>query len=219
MDGWMDRQIAPSCHCKWLCDLSSGGQSPAAGGGEPRRSGSSGGGGLPRRHVAGKDPERPGWHCPVAAPHPQRSTEPAFASRVLTGNIHHDGSLDNFQSFLSHFNLLFFPPSNISWKPQNRNVLSLYLKEIWGAIQSAKLCRFAAITRDASWKRVQNRLIHAVLCVWMFLLKNITIEVFCGLMCEWSPCFLCLCICCILIKSVFVDIYEWNDWNWSLKKP
>lgn len=96
------------------------------------------------------------------------------------------------------FQLAFFSTLKHQLKASKQKCAEFVFKEIWGAIQSANLCCFAAITKDASWKKVQNRLIHAVLCVWMFLLKNITIEVFCGLMCEWSPCFLCSCICCIL---------------------
>lgn len=72
-------------------------------------------------------------------------------------------------TIFSHFShisacFFFFHPQTISWKPQNRNVLSLFLKEIWGAIQSAKLCCSATVIKDASWKRVHDRHIHSFVC-------------------------------------------------------
>lgn len=98
-------------HCEWMCDVLPGSQSAAAGGGEPRGSSSSGRGGLPRRCAAGEDPERPGRHRPIAAPHPQRSTQPTITNHwILTQNTH-GTHLDNF----CHFH------SDINCKPQNHN--------------------------------------------------------------------------------------------------
>lgn len=67
-----------------LCYSPSGGQSATTGGGEPRGRRPPERGGHPRRHAAGEDPKRPGWHCPVSAAHPQRRTQPDFACRILT---------------------------------------------------------------------------------------------------------------------------------------
>lgn len=90
-----------------VCDLSSGGQSAAAGGGEPWGSSSARRGGLPRRYAPGEDPECTGWHCPISAPHPQRGTQPAITGWILTRGMH-NMILDNFQSFQL---LLFSLPS------------------------------------------------------------------------------------------------------------
>lgn len=127
----MDRntQNAAAFHCKWICDLSSGGQSTSAGGGEPRGRGSAGGGGLSRRYAPGEDPERSSWHCPVAAPHSQRSTEPAFACRILTRNVH-DAVLDSFQSF-SLF--IFTLQHQLHASKSSKEVLNVFVKEIWDA--------------------------------------------------------------------------------------
>lgn len=63
--------------------LLTGCQSTTARRREPRSCSSSWGGGLSRRYAVGEDPKCTGRHCPVAAPHPQWSTEPAVSGGLV----------------------------------------------------------------------------------------------------------------------------------------
>lgn len=210
-----------------VCDLSSGGQSAAAGGGEPWGSSSSGGGGLPRRYVAREDPERPGWHCPVSAPHPQRSTEPAFAIRIVTRNMH-DAVLDNFQSFPSFFHS-FFLPSNISSDTQKYAECVCKGNVRCHTVSETSLCCFITMswshsshwsqgkhtlckTLEASWNRVKEDIFtYTQFSVWSFLLIH---KVWKKTLNVWIVTLSCFFLC--LMYMLYIDYvcfcrYLWNE--------
>lgn len=141
------------------CDLSSGGQSAAAGGGEPWGSSSARRGGLPRRYAPGEDPECTGWHCPISAPHPQRGTQPAITGWILTRGMH-NMILDNFQSF--QLFLFSLPSATIGhrWNCQTWCVFTCQMCEHvdaeavlcgWGHLYVFCLFSAAQLKKDEGW--------------------------------------------------------------------
>lgn len=175
-------------HHKCVCDLFLGGQSTAAGGGEPWGSSPSGGGGLPWRYAVGEDPECPGWHCPVATPHPQRCPESAFSSRILT-----------------HISLFIF-----TLQPQTLKYAECICKRIvkYHTASETSLCHLVTMVDIVLCVDHFADTEFVKFSPWRFSMVWTTVV----WLCECSSCFLfvcfVLCVCYILNKSVFVDAYE-----------
>lgn len=159
-----------------VCDLSSGGQSAAAGGGEPWGSSSARRGGLPRRYAPGEDPECTGWHCPISAPHPQRGTQPAITGWILTRGMH-NMILDNFQSF--QLFLFSLPSATIGhrWNCQTWCVFTCQMCEHvdaeavlcgWGHLYVFCLFSAAQLKKDEGWCLYM----HTDLLSWNFYFKK-----------------------------------------------